>query len=74
MQKHFRSIESMTRVVPLDLALSLVAGETDFLMEEKNQKLAIADSIVYATSKMHGASVISGDPHFREELDGVFFL
>ncbi len=73
MQKHFAFIESRSRVVPLDMALSLEAGQTDFMMKKRIKNWPIADSIVYATGRSRGAQVISGDPHFRG-LEGVTFI
>ncbi len=73
MQNHFAFIESVSRVVPLDLALSLEAGQTDFIMKKRIKNWPIADSVVYATGRSHGAQVISGDPHFRG-LEGVIFI
>lgn len=73
MQKHFAFLESTTRVVRLDMALSLAAGETDFVMKKRIKNWPIADSIVYATGRTSGAHVVSGDPHFKG-LDGVIFI
>jgi len=73
MQKHFAFIESASRIVPLDMALSLEAGQTDFMMKKRIKNWPIADSIVYATARSRRAQVISGDPHFKG-LEGVIFI
>ncbi len=73
MQKHFAFMESMTRIVPLDLRLGLEAGETDFVMKKRIKNWPIADSVVYATGKTRGAQVVSGNPHFKG-LEGVIFI
>jgi len=73
MQKHFAFIESASRIVPLDMALSLEAGQTDFMMKKRIKNWPIADSVVYATGRSRGAQVISGDPHFKG-LEGVIFI
>ncbi len=73
MQKHFAFIESVSQVVPLDMALSLEAGQIDFLMKKRIRNWPIADSVVYATGRSRRAQVISGDPHFKG-LEGVIFI
>ena len=73
MRKYFEFIESVSRVVPLDLSLSLEAGQTDFVMKKRIKNWPITDSIIYATARIHGARVISGDPHLKG-LEGVLFI
>ena len=73
MQKHFAFIESASQFVPLDLPLSLEAGQTDFIMKKRIKNWPISDSIVYATARSRGAQVVSGDPHFKG-LEGVIFI
>jgi predicted nucleic acid-binding protein len=73
MQNHFAYVEATSRIVSLDMALSLEAGQTDFIMKKRIKNWPIADSIVYATARTRGAQVISGDPHFKG-LEGVIFI
>jgi len=73
MQEHLSFVQTATPVVPLDAALALKAGETDFLMKKTVKNWPLADSIVYATAKARGARVVSGDPHFKG-LDDVVYL
>jgi predicted nucleic acid-binding protein len=72
MRAHFTYIESMTEVVPLDAALALQAGETDFLMKKRIRDWPLADSVIYATAKLRSAQLVSGDPHFARLEDVVF--
>ncbi len=72
MGAHFTYIESMTEVVPLDGALALQAGETDFLMKKRVRDWPLADSVIYSTAKSHSAQLVSGDPHFATLEDVVF--
>ena len=73
MQEHLTFVQTATSVVPLEAALALKAGETDFLMKKTVRNWPLADSIIYATARARGAAVVSGDPHF-EGLEDVIFL
>jgi predicted nucleic acid-binding protein len=55
-------------VAPLSDSLALEAA--DFSLE---QRLPMADAIVYATARAYGAMLITGDAHFAE-LAGVEYL
>ncbi len=57
-----------TNVVPLSEALALEAA--DLNLEER---LAMADSIVYATARSHNAELVTTDGDL-EGLPGVIFL
>ena len=72
MQAHFTYMESVTEIVPLDRALALQAGETDFLMKKRVKDWPLADSIIYATAKSRSSQLVSGDPHFQPLEDVVF--
>ena len=72
MQLHFAFVESTTQIVPLDSALALKAGETDFLMKKRIKNWPLADSVIYATAKSRASQVVSGDPHFRDVEDCIF--
>ncbi len=71
MQTHFSFVDSATQIVPLDAAIALKAGETDFLMKKRIKNWPIVDSIVYATAKSLAAQVVTGDPHFKGLEDVV---
>lgn len=53
------TVLSVGRIVPLDRELALAAGETGVRL-----KLAMADSIVYATAQKFGATVWTQDADF----------
>lgn len=73
MQRYFDFVDSITEIVPLDTALAVSAGETDFVMKKRIRGWPIADSIIYATAKTHAAEVVTGDPHFKG-LEGTIFI
>lgn len=55
-------------VIPLDTAIAAYAAELG-----SHHKLAIADSIIYATAQLHNADLLTCDRQF-ENLPGVRFL
>jgi predicted nucleic acid-binding protein len=57
-----------TNVVPLSETLALEAGDTSL-----EHSLAMADAIVYATSRSRGAELVTTDADL-EGLPGVVFL
>ena len=65
MNDAFEFIRTGTVLVDLDEKLARAAGETDFAMKKKVQGWPMADSIVYATATAAGATVVTGDPHFK---------
>lgn len=56
------------RVVDLDAELALEAAKTSF-----ETKLPMADSIILATARAHGATVLTQDAHF-EGIPGVEYV
>jgi predicted nucleic acid-binding protein len=56
------------RIIPLDDRLAVEAA--DHALE---QRLAMADAIVYATARTHGATLVTGDGHFAD-LPGVEYV
>lgn len=73
MQTHFLFVESMTEILPLDGALALQAGETDFLMKKRFKDWPLADSVIYAAAKSRLAQLVTGDPHFVT-LEDVLYI
>jgi predicted nucleic acid-binding protein len=55
-------------VIDLDTTIALLAAELG-----AQHKLAMADAIVYATARAHGADVLTCDRHF-ETLSDVHYL
>lgn len=54
-------------VQPLDTSLALQAA--DVVLEFK---LAMADAVIYATARQHGAKLVTSDSHFQNLPDVVF--
>ena len=52
---HF--ISSRSEIIPLTLKIALRAGDID--------TLHFADALAYATALEHGATLVTGDPHFK---------
>ena len=59
---------SQATVVPLDSAIALSAAQLGV-----QHRLPLADSIIYATARQHGATLWTMDAHF-ESLPGVRFV
>lgn len=53
-------VTEKSTVVPLDTHLALYAADLS-----KEFGLAMADSIIYATSRLHEAELITSDKHFK---------
>lgn len=56
------------RVIPLDTSLALQAADL-----AASHQLAMADAIIYATARQHGAELVTSDSHFHK-LSGVSYL
>ena len=61
-------LTQQARVVPLDTSLALSAAALAL-----EHRLAMADAVIYATARSHGATVVTSDAHF-EHLSGVTYL
>lgn len=55
-------------VVPLDTSLALQAADL-----AAAHQLAMADAIIYATARLHGAELVTSDAHFQK-LPGVTYM
>lgn len=55
-------------VIAIDTSLALYAADI-----ARQYKLAMADAIIYATSKKHNALLITSDKHFESLPDVKFF-
>jgi predicted nucleic acid-binding protein len=55
------------RVIPLTTEIALAAADIS-----RQNKLPIADAIVYATARAHGADVLSCDTHFKDLPDVMY--
>ncbi len=56
------------QVVPLDSPIALLAADLAL-----DHKLSFADAIIYASSRQHGAELITSDDHFKD-LPGVHYI
>lgn len=55
-------------VLPVTEPIAILAGE----LRNQGFKGGIADTIILATARSGGHTVVTGDPHFRELADAVF--
>ena len=55
-------------VLPVTESIAILAGE----FQNEGFKGGIADTIILATARSGGHSVVTGDPHFRDLADAVF--
>jgi predicted nucleic acid-binding protein len=67
-EQAIEGVSAMRRaeIVPVDESLALEAGDISLGLG-----LAMADSIVYATAKRHGATLVTGDDDFEGLNDVV---
>jgi predicted nucleic acid-binding protein len=55
-----------TRVISLDADIAEKAGNINHERKRVVKQWGLADSIVLATARQHGATIITGDEHFRD--------
>jgi predicted nucleic acid-binding protein len=69
-EKALEAVSALRRatIVPVDESLALEAADVSL-----EQGLAMADSIVYATARRHGATLVSADADF-EGLPGAVVI
>ncbi len=60
-------IQNYTCEIPLDADLAVIAAEIS-----SQEKLAMADSIIAATARVHDAQIITGDSDLRNIPNAVF--
>ena len=63
-----QKIRLRSRLVPIDLTIARAGGAVRRGMKEGG----IADAIIYATARLNHATVVTGDPHFRQFPDVIF--
>ncbi len=61
------ALERRCRIVPLDGDLAVAAARL-----RKDERLSLADSIILATARGSGASMVTGDPDLRGKRGVVF--
>jgi len=62
---HLEFIRSASQILSLDFDLAVEAGAVDVEMKKKVRGWALADSVVLTMARSGGASVVTGDEHFR---------
>jgi len=57
-------------IIFLDRLIAETAGKINFENKKTIKNWGMVDSFIYATARIYGIKVLTGDPHFKE-LDGV---
>jgi len=65
---HVIALTRICRIAPLDTGIALAAADA-----WREHELVLADAIVFATARAHGATLLTCDAHF-ENLPGVEFV
>jgi len=55
-----------TRIIALDSGIAEKAGIINHERKRTVKRWGLADSIVLATAREHGAKIVTGDEHFRD--------
>ncbi|MBS7622270.1 type II toxin-antitoxin system VapC family toxin [Candidatus Bathyarchaeota archaeon] len=55
-----------TRIIPLDTRIAEKAGALGYERKLRVRGWGLADSIILATAREHGAKIVTGDEHFRD--------
>jgi len=61
----FHFIMSKSEIIGLSCDIALAAGEINFENKKKIKNWGLSDAIILATAKMFNATVVTGDPHFK---------
>ncbi len=64
-KRHLEFIRSASQILSLDFDQAVQAGMVDVEMKKKVKGWGMADSIVLTLARSEGASVVTGDEHFR---------
>jgi predicted nucleic acid-binding protein len=67
-------IISRTRMIPLDTGIAEKAGALGYERKRRVRGWGLADSIVLATAREHGAKIVTGDEHFRDLVAEVIAI
>lgn len=60
-----------TSVIMIDQQISILAGRLNYENKKRIKNWGMADSIVLATARIFTATVVTGDPHFRDLKDAI---
>jgi len=73
-RKDLAFVKARSELLPEDEAIAVRAGETKNRMRAEGRKdFGLVDAIIYETARAQGATLVTGDPHFRD-VEGVRFL
>ena len=72
----YKFIKNSTQILPLSEMLAFQSGHQKTKLREKQlpgeQKVGLADAIIYQTSLNHEAKLVSGDKHFKNIKNVVY--
>lgn len=68
-----KGINSLSKIIPLDSELAFSSGELHAKLKHKSRDFGLADAIVLATARKHGAKILTGDPHFKNFKEAILF-
>ncbi|MAH47806.1 hypothetical protein CMI37_18435 [Candidatus Pacearchaeota archaeon] len=57
-------IKKMSKILSLDEQIVLLAGRINFYNKKKIKNWGMLDSLIYATARLYGLKVLTGDKHF----------
>ena len=63
-----------TRLISLDSEIAEKAGIINHERKSAVKRWGLADSIVLATAREHGAKIVTGDEHFRDLADEALMI
>ena len=73
----YKFIKNSTQIIPLSEMLAFQSGQQKIKLRKKQpsgeQKVGLADAIIYQTSLNHEAKLVSGDEHFKN-IKNVIYL
>lgn len=67
------AVESLSQIVPLDAELARDAGDERARQRRKSKDFGLLDAFLLVTARRAKATILTGDPHFRD-LPDVEFL
>ncbi len=67
-------VKARTSIVPIEEELAKAAGELSFERKKKVKGWGMADSMILATARRSRSIIVTGDPHFKDLVEEIFFL
>lgn len=71
-QRQTTFMKETSALIVLDAATAIAAAKLDITMKQTIPGWGFADSIVYATGRLHEAQTVTGDQHFKDLADVIF--